>query len=158
MKQIELTQGKVALVDDADYEELSKHNWFAHKSRNTFYAERKVSKNTHIKMHRQLLGLESGDGKKTDHQNHNGLDNRHCNIRICTQQQNHRNLLPLKRKSSKYKGVSWFKLRKKWRVRITVNKKVKHLGYFNHEQLAALVYNLAAKKYFGNFAFLNKIS
>lgn len=133
MREIPLTQGKVALVDDAEYDELSKYKWFVHKSRNTFYAERKIKKDTHIKMHRQILGLKHGDGKKTDHQNHNGLDNRHCNIRICTQQQNHKNLLPLKGKSSEYKGVSWFKPGKKWRVRISVNKKTIHLGYFKYE-------------------------
>jgi len=158
MKQIPLTQGKIALVDNEDFEYLSQWKWFAHKSRNTFYAERKAGKDTHIKMHRQLLGLEHGDRRQTDHQNHNGLDNRQGNIRICTPQQNHRNLLPLKEKSSKFKGVSWFKPGKKWRVRISFNKRMIYLGYFTSETEAALVYNEAAKKYFGNFAYLNKIS
>lgn len=159
MKQISLTQGMVALVDDADYEELSKHKWYTHKARTGgFYALRSFRENGNfhiISMSRQILGLEHGDKREADHINQNTLDNRRNSLRVCTCLDNLRNRRGDSNTTSRFKGVSWDKENKRWRVSIGVNGKSINLGRFHNEIFAAGVYDQAAKKYFGEFACLN---
>jgi len=160
MREIPLTQGKVALVDDADYEELSKYKWRVQKDyrSNTYYASRysrlSTGKYTAIPMHRQIMGLEYGNKDSIDHINHIGLDNRRCNLRLCTQQQNCFNRL-VRGGTSKYKGVCFDKYHKKWRATIRLNDVSSFLGYFDLEEDAAEAYNAAAEECFGEFACLN---
>jgi len=159
MKEIILTQGKVALVDDEDFEELSKHKWHAYKSNNTFYALRNSyyveNKKRHtIQMHRVILGLKDLS-VKCDHIDHNGLNNQRYNLRPSTNAQNCKNQIPKKGFSSKYKGVCWCNKRIKWRANIRVNDKQVHIGYFNNEIEAAKAYDKMAKLHFGEFAYFN---
>lgn len=156
MKRIPLTQGEYAIVDDEDYEWLRQWKWFAKRDKNTFYAARltgKWPKQKTIRMHRQILNVPSNF--EVDHVNHNGLDNRRCNIRICTSAQNHHNQLPYKNHSSQYKGVYWSKAKKKWHSSIHSNRKRIHIGYCNNEIDAAKAYDAKAKELFGEFALTN---
>lgn len=161
MKKIKLTQGQFALVDDVDYTWLIQWKWYAGKDRENFYAYRWVlsplAGRDRLSMHRQILGLEPGDHREGDHQNHNGLDNRRSNLRICTAIQNQQNRKANTKGSSIYKGVTWHKKAKKWVSNIKVDRELKYLGLFTSERTAAFAYNLAAKKHFGKFACLNKI-
>jgi len=159
MKKIKLTQGKYAIVDDWNYEWLNRYKWCAYLNGYSWYAMRAIitrqGKHRNIHMHRQILRLSYKDSKQVDHINRDGLDNRRCNIRICSVSQNLQN-----RKGwglSQYKGVSWFSPRRKWRARIQVNEKTLYLGYYSDEIEAAKVYNQAATKHFGKNAFVNKI-
>lgn len=151
MKFIPLTQGKYAIVDDEDYQELIKYKWYALKQRNgDFYAYRQVM----IAMHRQILNAQPG--QHTDHQNHRGLDNRKSNIRICTNQQNQRNQLPQKvKKSSKYKGVTYNKRVNLWYAQIGHNNQILPLGSYKSEIEAANAYDIKAQELFGEFAHTN---
>lgn len=106
MRKIPLTQGKFALVDDADYEWLSKWKWHAHKDRNgkLWYAERSDRNRTPriVKMHREILRTRKS--LVVDHRNCNGLDNRRINIHNCTVKENNelcRKRLAKKRKDGK---------------------------------------------------------
>lgn len=159
MKQIPLTQSQYALVDDADYDWLSQWKWYALNMNGNFYAHRnssKINSKSHlISMSRFILGLEKGDKRQGDHRNHNTLDNRRNNLRICTQQQNQRNRKTNSNTFSQYKGVSWNKHAKKWHAQITINGTRKHLGYFIEEKDAAEAYNIAALEKFGEFICLN---
>ena len=160
MIEIPLTQDQIALVDDADYENLSQYKWYASKDRSgNFYAVRHCSKkksNGHlIKMSRQILGLKRGDKRQADHINHDTLDNRRNNVRICTSQQNRFNQKPIRNSTSQFKGVTWDKQNEKWLASIYLNKKRKHLGRFIIEELAALAYDMVAIREFGEFAHLN---
>ncbi len=160
MKEIFLTQGKVVFVDDADYERLNQYKWCALRNPcGYFYAARMAlggnRKQITIYMHRQIFRLEPGDKRQVDHVNHITLDNRQDNLRICSPQENAMNRGLRSNTSSKYKGVSWSKQMKKWLVHITIDKKVKHLGYFHNEIFAAGIYDRAAEEHFGNFAHLN---
>ena len=162
MKKIKLTQRQYAIVDDADYEELSKYKWHAHRRKTgIFYAlrwsARKKGKRHLIQMSREILGLKKGDPRQADHVNHITLDNRRDNIRICTNQQNQQNQKPSLNTTSQYKGVYWCKQKKRWHARIKINRESKYLGLFTKEKYAAQAYNLAAKRHFGEFALLNKI-
>jgi hypothetical protein len=78
---------------------------------------------------------------KVDHINHNGLDNRRENLRLCTQQQNNLNVRKRSNTSSKFKGVYWYKQRQKWAVYCCIDGKGKHLGLFTSELEAAVAYD-----------------
>ncbi|MCJ7828762.1 MAG: AP2 domain-containing protein [Dehalococcoidia bacterium] len=156
MKTIPLTQGKFAIVDDCDFEWLNQWKWIAtwDEKRDYWRVVRKEDKET-IYMHRAILGLEKNDGIKSDHKDHNGLNNQRYNLRKCTDTQNRYNQKPQRWHSSKYKGVSWSKKEKRWKARITYNSKDYRLGCYKNEIDAAKVYDIAAKKLFGEFAYLN---
>ena len=154
VREIPLTQGKVALVDDEDYEWLSKYKWRANKKSNGYYATT-LEKNNHkcIKMHRLILNPKNTE--EVDHINRDGLDNRRCNIRVVTHAQNMMNCIKHPGTSSKYKGVTWRKDNNLWRVLITINKKTISLGQFKNEIDAARTYDEAAKNLFGEYARVN---
>ena len=160
MKRIPLTKGKHAIVDNADYEWLSKWRWQINSNGAAFRTEWKNGKTyNHIQMHRDIL--DASHKNEVDHINHNRLDNRRCNLRLCSRSQNAMNVRPRKGVSSKYKGVSFdaqtLNISKKWRAYINVDQKRIYLGRFCSEQGAAIAYNKAAKRLHGKFAYLNKI-
>ncbi|MCJ7458336.1 MAG: AP2 domain-containing protein [candidate division Zixibacteria bacterium] len=157
MKEILLTQGKVAIVDDEDFEELNKYKWDAHISWHTYYVERGVydretGKVKIIKMHRQIMGFP--EGKEIDHINHNGMDNRKCNLRSCEHWQNKKNGLLYKTNTSGFRGVSWYKRSQKWRAYFYRESTQKTIGYFDNIIEAARAYDEKAKE-LGEFAILN---
>jgi len=133
VKQIPLTQGKFALVDDEDFEYLNQWKWCFLPSRSgSGYAIRNGG-NSHLMMHRVILNTPSG--METDHINHDKLDNRRSNLRICTKAENNQNRKPYKKnRKGKYKGVYWDEKHGKWRVFLTRNKKQKYLGMFESEE------------------------
>lgn len=153
-KLIHLTQGRVAIVDDSDYEYLSQYVWHYSKG----YASRNMQvglKRVKAHMHRIIAGTP--DGMDTDHINGDKLDNRRSNLRVCTRSQNRMNVGKEKKGSSIYKGVSWYEGKMCWQVKICVNRKLLHVGYFEDEVVAARAWNEAAKKYHGAFARLNDL-
>lgn len=159
MKEIVLTREKTALVDDEDFEELNKYKWCTYSGPWGCYAVRALprsgGKHRIVRMHRSIL--DAPDGIQVDHINHNTLDNRRENLRLCTNLENSRNRISI-RGSSRYKGVGWHKQRSKWRAYIKVNGKDISLGLFTKEVDAAVVYNNAAIEHFGEFANLNEVA
>ena len=156
-KEIPLTQGKVAIVDSDDFERLSKYNWFARKDgrlNRDFRAMR--TKNYHtISMARVIMNAP--EGMLVDHINHDTLDNRKQNLRICTKGDNNRNNIIRKDNKSGYKGVSWNKKDRVWRAQIAVNGVQTYIGSFGTAEKAAEAYNKKAKELFGEFCVLNNI-
>ena len=148
MKEIQLTQSQVALVDDDLYEELNQVKWNAHKDGKTFYGRRwspMVNGKRHIVlMHHVILGRPP-KGFVTDHINGCGIDNRRKNLRFVTNRQNGQNNKNCK-KSSQYPGVYWDKEYKKWRVCIRINGKTKNLGRFTDEKAAFEAYKKAVNE------------
>lgn len=150
--------GKFAIVDDEDYEHLNQFKWHLNEFGYARTGTYKFNKhNGAILMHRFILNAPKN--MDVDHINHNTLDNRKINLRLCTRSQNLHN--SKKRKnvyfSSKYKGVNWQEDIGRWRARIQIEKKPIHLGTFDNEIEAAIAYNNAARKYFGKFAKVNLI-
>ncbi len=154
-KTIPLTQGYVAIVDDADYEELMQRKWYATRMGGGVKAAC-WRNGRHLYMHRVIM--KAKEGEYVDHANHDTLDNRRrSNLRTCTNAQNQANRRKLSGCSSQFKGVYWSKHAGKWLARITTNYRMLHLGYFDDEVLAARSYNAAAIEHFGEFALLNEV-
>ena len=151
MKEIPLTKNTVALVDDEDYERLSKFKWH----NNNGYAKRNMpilnSSNYYTFMHWEVLGCPGTS--VIDHIDGNKLNNSKSNLRVCTPQQNCWNINKGIRAASGYRGV--YRNGSKWHARIKHNGKVKHLGNFNTPEEAAMTYDVAALEYRGDFAQLN---
>lgn len=162
MAEITLSKGKaVALVDDSDFSWLNRWIW----SLSGRYAKRVGRKEDgdlrgrSILMHRQILGVRESK-VFCDHVNHEGLDNRRVNLRVCSQSQNQGNSRLCSDSSSGYKGVYFVRVKalsKPWKAQVAVDKRIKHLGYFHTKEQAALAYNEAALNYFGEFACLNEV-
>ena len=166
--------GRVALVDDEDYDLVMQYRWHVHEQRNTegvttsgpyavttipippgdMQAKRwpcgKVAQRR-VLMHQLIAGY-----KGPDHSNGNGLDNRRANLRPATVTQNSANQRPRRGTSSRYKGVRWCKKSRKWRAGIKVNGRERHLGLFTSEEDAARAYNEAALGAWGEYAYLNQ--
>src|SRR5574343_411505 len=125
MKEIQLSQGKVAIVDDEDYDYLNQWKWYAAERKcGIWYATRNIRKDGKVRiipMHRVILNTPKG--MDTDHINGDGLDNRRSNLRSCTHMENicnpNRSLSPTK--SSRFKGVYWHKGEKIWRAKLRFN-------------------------------------
>jgi hypothetical protein len=151
MKVIKLTKDKITLVDDEDYEELSKYKWHAvRKYGNKYYAVRTYNKRP-IQMHRVIM--KTPLNLVVDHLDGNPLNNQKSNLRNCTASDNAQNI----RNRDGYQGVHWCSTHHKYLCYISIKGKSIHLGYFITEEAAALAYNEAALKYYGSQAKLNVI-
>jgi len=149
MKEFVLTQGKVTIVDDEDFDKLNNGNkWFCWKSRFTpsntplFYAVRHCNDKTRSleRMHNVIMVPPAG--LEIDHIDGNGLNNQKINLRFATRRQNRQNLHI--KKTSRYPGVftekRLFGYKKPWRAAIQFGDVMKHLGYFSTEEEAAESY------------------
>ena len=151
MKHIKLTRGMVTIVDNADFEELSRYKWHANSTGpGRFYAARCVNSHGKVSMAHQLISILPGF--MVDHINGDTLDNRKSNLRCVTPTQNAQNARAKSRGKSVYKGVTWDKCTGKWVVRIWFMGKRLYLGRFDSELVAARVYIEAEQKYFGRYA------
>ena len=151
MKTIPLTQGKVAIVDDEDYERLNQFKWYAVKSDSTFYAQRhawRENKRIIIRMHREVINPPAGFF--CDHKNGNGVDNRRHNLRIVTNAQNQMNKGTYKTSTTGAKGV--IVDHGKYKASIKLNGRSRHLGMFKTVEEASAAYQKAAKELFGEYA------
>jgi hypothetical protein len=160
MKKIPLTQGKVAIVDDSDFELVAKFRWSAmkvvRKNRTIWYAIRTwcTGKDAGIRLMHRLI--TEGKSREVDHVNGDGLDNRRLNLRSSGNGKNQRNQRKRIGCSSRFKGVAWDRHASRWAAYIMNRGKRFHLGLFRLEQDAADAYDAAAEQHFGEFALTNK--
>lgn len=165
-REIELTQGRIAVVDDELFEELDRVLWFAKKKKYGWFAMRHVrteskektksgrknkSGRAQVYMHQFILRTD----KTVAHMNSNTLDNRTSNLREASRAEQTYHTKKRHKTSSKYKGVSWCVPRKLWIAQIQHRGKNHYLGGFACEEDAAEAYDRAAVAYFGTFTVLN---
>jgi hypothetical protein len=150
-QSIPLTKGNVAIVDDQDYASLSQWRWRVNSKGYAIRSEYINGKEVVYCMHRIILGAERG--QYVDHIDHNRLNNVRSNLRLCTQSQNQANRRLQKNSTTGYKGVT--RRGDRWHARIWVEGKCIHLGYHANAYRAALIYDHAARRFFGEFAALN---
>lgn len=154
VREISLSKGKVALVDDIDFEYLSQRKWCFERYAVSTSKKLDGGKRRRLYMHRLIIPT----AKMVDHIDGNKLNNQRNNLRACTHTQNSQNSkIPKKNKvkSSQYKGVNWHDKSNKWRAYIVIDKKNIHIGTFSNEEDAATAYNLAATINFGDYARVN---
>ncbi|QDX93603.1 hypothetical protein EEL30_15635 [Brevibacillus laterosporus] len=157
-REIPLTKGEVAIVDDLDYELLSRYKWHYVSSG---YAGRSIHHRdtiarSFVLMHRKIVGAPVG--KVVDHINGNKLDNRRSNLRIVDQTKNQANRQQLNRNNkSGFRGVSWSKAAGKWESSVMFLGKKIYLGIYESPVDAAVAYNTKASELFGDCAQLNDI-
>lgn len=156
---IPLSRGMFALVDESDYDFLSQFTWSVCGGTRNKYAEFRKHVDGKMKtfsMHRLLL--QAPANMQVDHRNGNGLDCRRSNLRLCSATQNRKSLRKqLRATASRFKGVCWDKIARKWTARIRPNRTEIFLGRFDTEVAAGVAYNQAAVKHFGDYALLNTI-
>jgi hypothetical protein len=147
VKEISLTQGKVALVDDEDYEYLKIFSWYYQPAKHLEYANNKQNGLMHRTICFVGMDIDFKEGDVVDHVNGNGLDNRRSNLRVVTQRQNTQNKHVFL--TSKYPGVWWDKTYKKWTSQISVNGKRFFLGSHKTEEAAFNAYKQAVHELTG---------
>jgi len=153
MRKIKLKNCQYFIVDDDMFDSVSKFKWYLDRY-GYVRRYRRVSevslKTSHIYIHRQLMNFP--ENLLVDHINHNKLDNRRQNLRICTKRQN--SLNGKKRRgnyTSKYRGVSWSSSNKMWLARVGIYSKF-YSSFHKTEIGAAKKYDELARKYYKEFA------
>lgn len=145
VKRIALSQGKYAIVDDEDFEELNLYKWSLKKDSKSKrglcyairseYPDKDWNKSKTVIMHRVIMN--AGGNEIIDHINGDGLDNRKENLRVVSNRANLNNRHS--KKKSKYPGI-YFSKKKRWIARITINGKRKYIGSFKNEKEAYKAY------------------
>jgi hypothetical protein len=153
MKEIQLTQGRIALIDDEDYDLVRRYSWCGVISGRNFYAQAACPINGQVKMHRLIMGCSKDDGKIVDHIDHNTLNNQKANLRVCTQRQNvYNSTNPNK---SGFRGVQLLPSGR-YRAQIkNIEGKFIQLGVYDNPEDAARAYDIKAIELQGEFATTN---
>jgi hypothetical protein len=152
---VELTNGKMALVDAADANEVGGHIWCCNRNN---YVTAWINGGT-VPLHRFIL-KPSSSRQHVDHRDGNPLNNVRANLRACNHSENQHNRKAVtmwagKPVSSEFKGVSFHRKTGKYTARIMAGGKRHHLGLFSEPGEAAAAYDRAARQFFGPFARTN---
>jgi hypothetical protein len=151
---IPLTQGRFAIIDTVDFERVAAHSWsLKRNTQDVFYAKATINGKT-VMLHRFIMNA-TADYPDIDHANLDGLDNRRCNLRFCTNGQNQQNRRGMSKNPAGFKGVTYRRHRNKYQARIRIEGQLKHLGNFSTAEAAAMVYDKAAAEHHGKFARTN---
>jgi hypothetical protein len=152
-KQVPLTQGQVAIVDDEDYERvMAAGPWHACHVRHSWYARRYIDKRF-LPLANFVLGVPNG--RIVDHKDHNSLNNCKDNLREATLTENNHNRRKSRYSTSEYHGVSLSTSGKWWKANITKGGKDYYIGRFMREVDAARAYDKKARELYGDAARLN---
>lgn len=147
LSMIPMKNGKMILIDSEDLEMVAPHSWC---QTGRGYVQTTIDKRS---TYLARFLLNAPHGMDVDHINHNALDNRRSNLRLCTHQENSCNSLPCQKWHAK--GIAWCEENKNWRASIHRKGRCLDLGRFKTEQEASDAYDKAARELFGEFACVN---
>lgn len=158
MKEIKLTQGYSAIVDDEDFERVNAIKWYAGKCGNKIYGKSDLgTKPNRIRLYMHRFILNVTDNKvKIDHIDGNTLNNQKHNIRYSSQSENIRHRSGMRKgNTSGFRGVSKDsrpgQSNNPWIAKISINSKTKYIGSFKTAEEAAKAFDKAAKETYGEF-------
>jgi hypothetical protein len=140
-------------IDDDEIWRLEKYSYHLSKHRNKYYlmrSKRENKKQVSYYLHREIMNCPKV--MQIDHINRNTLDNRKCNLRICTCSENAHNSTKKRTNKSGFKGVYFDNTRKLWASQITLNRKCYPLGRYKTIKEARNAYKKGALKYHGIYA------
>lgn len=150
------TSGLEFIIDKDDLKTIEQFCWVRFGAKDRDYLVARMSNGKNIFLHRLITGAQ--DGEVVDHLNHNGCDNRKCNLRVVPQNKNMLNLCVRINNSSGVPGVSWSKDRNKWEAYISYEGKRHHLGRFVSFDDAVAARKAAEERYFGEYSYDNSIA
>jgi hypothetical protein len=153
--KIPLTQGKLAIIDDADLSLIKRFKWSCGSTDGKYASTHDPDTGATILMHRLILGVHRDSVPEVDHRNSDGYDNRRSNLRVATRQQNAFNKRKKQNTSSKFIGVYWNKINHKWCAQYMQDGKAYYVGSFADETEAAKARDAAIRELRGDFAKLN---
>jgi len=139
------------MVSDDRWHDCMQYTWS--KTREYY---RTIIDGKMVKLHHYIMGV-SGDSVLIDHIDHNPRNNKDDNLRLSNSVNNNHNRAKKQNSSSQYQGVSFYKLRNKFRATIRKEGTTYRLGSFDDEGSAAKAYNVKAQELYGEFANLNII-
>ncbi len=148
-----LSDGTTFLFDSNKINQIKDMNWYRNyrETDRHMYIQNVKGK----KLHDYLISCPKG--YEVDHINLDTLDNRLCNLRIVTHQQNQINQPLQKNNTSGVSGVSYYPPRKKFRARIKVGQHDIHLGYYDSFEEAVQARNIGMSCMFGEFGRYNDV-
>jgi len=157
-KEIELTKGHKAIVDDDDFDWVSQFKWISTSNGKRVRAGRwtrnEDGERKFIFLYRSIMekhGLMAPDRPEIDHINGDSLDDRKSNLRCCTRAENLRNRWGSSMSHTGVKGVSWNAANRNWNAQIGLDGRKIHLGTFSTIEEAKKAYDRAAAGLFGDF-------
>ena len=151
--KIKIASGEYLIIDKEDWSKVSNHTWYIDASG---YGITNIMGDNGNKLRIHRIITNAPEDKVVDHINHNTLDNRKCNLRVCDTINNTWNSRSRINSSSKYKGVTLI-ANNKWLVSLRTKDKSFNIGVFTNEIASANAYNFHASQIFGEYAYLNTV-
>lgn len=148
--------GRLALISPEDADLVCRYRWHVFLTKQHAYPRTSINRGgviTNMFLHRMLLNPAAG--MFVDHINGDSLDNRRCNLRVCTPEQNAQNRVGCRGVSSRFRAVGWHVRKQKWQALVHHAGTQYFLGYFTDEEDAARAVDKKSIELFGEFARLN---
>lgn len=139
-------------IDEQDRDLVDKYTWGIDSNGYVGTNVRTLTGQTRLLLHRLLMN--PGE-LVVDHINRNKLDNRRCNLRVCTQSNNSHNKGMYRTNTTEYRGVTRY--RSKYRVQCKLNSTNLTFGMYTTKHAAAIVAGIVRRELHGDYSQGNQV-